>query len=67
MRISMNLGSSLRFRLAAAAVVAAGTVGVPSDTYRVNCGEHRTIALVSGVQRANGSYNYGQAARVTTP
>jgi hypothetical protein len=46
--------------------LAPGAAATP-QTYSVTCGEHRTISVTPGVQRANGKYNYGHRSYVITP
>lgn len=49
-----------RYPLAAGATATA-------HTWPVTCGNHASITVQSGVQRAGGGWNYGQAASITTP
>jgi hypothetical protein len=47
-------------------VVAPGTRATV-HTFRVACGTGASVALRSGVQRANGTYNYSEPVQVTMP
>jgi hypothetical protein len=37
------------------------------QAFRIPCGTHATVTVAGGVQRTDGSYNYGSAAQVVTP
>lgn len=52
---------------AAARRVPAGVTGIARFDAPVQCGRSQTYRVQAGVQRADGSWNYGPVARVDTP